>query len=181
MTQKSALVLVDVFNEFDFPGGDVLAKRALPAARALVRLRARMAKAGHPIVFANDNFGRWRSDFPQIHARCSAPHSRGREIATLLKPGDSDHFVLKPRNSAFYQTPLDSLLEYLRVSRLVVCGVAVDNCVLFTANDAHLRGLELIIPGDCVAGLSRKVEARSRDYFHEVLRAKTTVSTRLRF
>ena len=58
-----ALVLVDMINDLEFEGGAALAE---PAVRAAERIAAfkRKAKAHHiPVIYANDNFGRWRSDF----------------------------------------------------------------------------------------------------------------------
>lgn len=84
------------------------------------------------------------------------------------------------KRSAFFESPLDSLLMYLRVRRLVLTGLAVEGCVLFTANDAYLRDFELVIPRDCVAGQTRRAERRSLEYFCEVLRVRTGPSRGLR-
>jgi len=174
---RSALVIIDFINEFAFEGGERLARRALPAARATVALRDRLPR-GTPVIYANDNFGKWRSDFRQAIARCGADESRGREIVRLLNPRPEDHFVLKPRHSAFFDTPLDSLLKYLKVKRLILAGVAIDACVQFTANDAYLREFDLWIPADCVAGESRQIETETLRYFSRVLSAVTARSTR---
>ncbi len=60
---KFALLLIDVINDFDFPEADELLKYARPMARNLLRLKRRAQKAGVPVVYINDNFGRWKSDF----------------------------------------------------------------------------------------------------------------------
>ncbi|NVL67948.1 isochorismatase family protein, partial [Escherichia coli] len=58
-----ALLLIDVINDLEFDGGERLLRRALPMARKLAALVERARKAHVPIVYVNDNFGRWRSDF----------------------------------------------------------------------------------------------------------------------
>ena len=55
------------------------------------------------------------------------------------------------KHSAFYLTSLDALLQSLGVERLILCGYAGDICVLFTANDAHVREYGLFVPRDCIA------------------------------
>src|SRR5260221_6929888 len=88
------LLVIDVINDLEFPGGDVLAERALPMARALAALARRAREANVAVVYANDNFGRWRSDFHAQLRHCLDEPVRGRPIAEILRPEDSDYFVL---------------------------------------------------------------------------------------
>jgi nicotinamidase-related amidase len=69
----------------------------------------------------------------------------------LLRPSSQDYFVLKPKHSAFFSTPLELLLEHLGARDLILTGLLADSCILFTAQDAHLRGYTIIVPPDCVA------------------------------
>lgn len=148
---RTVLLLVDVINDFDFPEGDQLLRFALPAARRIASLKARMQQRGVPAIYVNDNFGRWQSDFKKQVMRCLRADSRGSEVAHLLKPERDDYFVLKPKHSGFFSTSLDVLLSYFGAERLIVTGFAADICVLFTANDAYMRDYELVIPCDCIA------------------------------
>ena len=179
-TKKTALLLIDFLNEFAFPGGTRLAARALPAAEATAALRQRMRAKSQPVIYVNDNMWRWRSDFAHIYARCADARSRGRKVAAMLPPDEQDHFVLKPKNSAFYDSPLDSLLDYLQVRRLILAGLSVESCVLFTANDAHLREYELVVAEDCVAGMNLASERRALEYFRQVLEADVRASAAIR-
>lgn len=99
----------------------------------------------------NDNFGRWRSDFRAIVRRCTRKAALGAKFVSLLTPEAEDYFVLKPENSGFYSTVLDTMLRHLEVDTLVLAGLATDNCVLYTAHDAYLRGFRLFVPTDCSA------------------------------
>ena len=113
-------------------------------------MKRRAAAAGVPIIYVNDNFGQWRSDFRQTVAHCTRRASPGRVVSRRLKPTAKDYFVLKPKHSGFFDTTLDTLLEALRIRRVILTGIAGNICVLFTANDAYMRDLKLFAPADCI-------------------------------
>jgi nicotinamidase-related amidase len=148
---QAALLLVDTINDLEFEGGELLLPGAVAMAGRLADLKRRAKRDGIPAIYVNDNFGRWRSDFRQQVAHCLDDGVRGEPVARLLAPEDDDYFVLKPMNSAFHETPLDLLLRHLGARTLILTGVAANICVLFTANDAHMRGYRVIVPEDCVA------------------------------
>ena len=108
-------------------------------AGPLARLKRRATTAGVPAIYINDNFGQWRSDFRKTVAHCTARSSPGRRVSLRLKPTSRDYFVLKPKHSGFFDTTLDTLLETLRIRRVILTGIAGNICVLFTANDAYMR------------------------------------------
>jgi nicotinamidase-related amidase len=151
-----ALLLIDVINDLEFEGGDRLLPQALVVADRLAALAARARRAGVPVVYANDNFGRWRSDFSALLTRVLSEDVRGRPLAEKLRPEPEDYVVLKPKHSAFYSTTLDLLLRYLKTRTLVLGGLTGDRCVLFTASDAYLRDFRLVIPSDGVASIDRR-------------------------
>ncbi|HEY2762156.1 MAG TPA: isochorismatase family cysteine hydrolase, partial [Pirellulales bacterium] len=124
-----ALLLIDVINDFDFPEGEQLLKRALPVAKRIRILKRRAHQAGVPVIYLNDNFGRWRSDFAAQIEHCLKPDCRGRAIAKMLKPDEQDYFVLKAKHSGFYCTALDILLAYLNIQSVILTGFAGNNCV----------------------------------------------------
>jgi nicotinamidase-related amidase len=146
-----ALLIIDMINAFDFDGAEAMLPRALAAAKATAALKQRARRAGVPVVYVNDNFGRWRSDFRSILMHCLREGVRGKPIAELLKPDEDDYFVLKPKHSGFQFTTLDVLLAHLGVETLILTGVAANFCVLFTAHDAYMRDYHLVVPSDCVA------------------------------
>jgi nicotinamidase-related amidase len=175
-TSPTALLLVDVINDMEFETGNRLLEHALPAARRLAALARRARDLGIPVIYANDNFGRWRSDFSEVVRHCLEDGVRGEPIARLLQPEPDDYFVLKPKHSAFYETTLELLLRYLEVDRVILGGFSGDICVLFTAGDAHMRDLHLHIPEDCVASANPRENARILAYMKRNLDAQTTPS-----
>ncbi len=179
-TARTALLLVDVINLFDFPGGAAFARRAVRPARNIARLRDRAHRRGIPVIYVNDNWGRWRSDFKTIVADCGRPGQPGAPIAKLLAPEPRDFFVLKPHLSGFHDTPLDTLLQAGEVQTVVVVGFAADNCVFFTAAEAHMRDYDVVVPSDCCAAEAdserRHVLGKMRKFLH----ADTSSSGRVR-
>src|SRR5690606_13634517 len=130
-----ALMIIHMINDLEFDGGERLEQRALEAARRTAALKTRCQEAGVPVIYANDNFGRWRSDFRQVVDRVLHDGVRGQPLAELLEPAGNDYFVLKPKHSAFFETTLETLLRYLGVRRLILTGITGDICVKLTAND----------------------------------------------
>jgi nicotinamidase-related amidase len=148
---EHALLLIDVINDLEFEQGNLLLRQAVPMAQRVAELKRAVGAHGVRLIYVNDNFGRWRSDFNAQIDHCLKDGVRGRPIALLLRPDKDDYFVLKPKHSGFYSTTLEVLLEYLEVHTVILTGMAANICVLFTANDAYMRDYRLIVPSDCVA------------------------------
>jgi nicotinamidase-related amidase len=173
------LLLIDVINDMEFEGGDKLLRQARPMAGALSRLRSRAKAAGIPVIYVNDNCGQWRSDFRKTIAHCLDDGVRGEPIARLLLPDDDDYFVLKPKSSAFFDTTLQTLLQHLGAEHLILTGVAADVCILFSANDAHLRDYRIIVPSDCVASNTRRETEQALRNLVKTTQTRVVVSSRL--
>src|SRR5438094_5109240 len=176
-----ALLLIDVINDMEFDDGAALGENALPAARNLARLIRRAKDAGVPVIYANDNFGKWRSDFRQQLGHVLEDGVRGEQIAKLLHPAEEDYFVLKAKHSGFYQSQLDLLIDYLQVSTVVIAGFTTDNCVLFTASDAYLRDLNIVLPPDCSAAVTKEYHERALEHMQRVFHVKAISSTDIDF
>jgi nicotinamidase-related amidase len=106
---------------------------------------------------------------------------RGQAIAEKLRPGENDYFVLKPKHSGFFSSTLEILLRYLEAKTLILTGFAGDICVLYTANDAYMRGFELHIPSDCVAAVKPTHSKRTLEFMERVLKADTRPSDKISF
>jgi nicotinamidase-related amidase len=174
-----ALLLIDVINDMDFEGSDSLVALAEPMARRLRALKRRARAAGVPTIYINDNFGKWQSDFRTLVDHCINANVPGRNVAKILKPDRKDYFVLKPKQSAFYGTTLDTLLRDLKIKKLILTGVAGDNCVLFSANDAYMREFKLFIPSDCIASETEAENQYALQLMKKVVKADIRPSTEL--
>ena len=176
-----ALLLIDFINDLEFDSAEKLFPRALAAARATAALRQRARQAGVPVVYCNDNFGKWRSDFRTLLEHCLTQDVRGRPIAELLRPDEDDYFVLKPKHSGFHSTTLDVLLAHLGATTLILAGIAGNFCVLFTAHDAYMRDFKLVVPRDCIASEEEAQDLFAVQHLAAVCKADTGASSGIDF
>jgi nicotinamidase-related amidase len=172
MPGKSALLIVDMVSEYNFPDAERILKGARKAARNIARLKQRAHAAKVPVIYVNDTAGKWESDQRAFVQRCLKPTARGRDVVELIEPS---------KHSAFFGTPLHTLLQQLKISTLILTGVTSHQCVLFTAMDAHVREYALIIPSDCLGAPSAVDNKHALYVFSHALNAKITASGRLRF
>ena len=177
----TALLLIDVINDLAFDGSEAIVEQAEPMALRLARLKRRATAAGVPAIYINDNFGRWRSDFRQTVAHCTRAASPGRNVSRRLRPATRDYFVLKPKHSGFFDTTLDTLLNALRIRRVIVTGIAGNICVLFTANDAYMRELKIYAPADCIVSNTPEDNEYALEQIGTVLKGNVAPSSSLRF
>jgi nicotinamidase-related amidase len=177
----TALLLIDVINDLAFDGSDALVAQAESMAAALARLKRRATAAGVPTIYINDNFGQWRSDFRRTVAHCTARSSPGHRVSRRLRPTARDYFVLKPKHSGFFDTTLDTLLETLRIRRVILTGIAGNICVLFTANDAYMREYRIFAPADCIVSNTAADNDHALRQIKAVLKGNVAQSGRLRF
>lgn len=170
---ENVLLLVDFINPLQFEGAKDIASAAVSASRRTAGLKRSLAASGCAVIYANDNFGIWRSEFRDLLAHCRALDGAAGEMARLLAPDASALTVLKPRHSAFYATPLELLLTQMHTRTLTVCGIAADICVQLTAMDAFQRGFRLRVPADCTAAESPERLAAALGYMERVLGCDT--------
>jgi nicotinamidase-related amidase len=171
---RSALIVIDVMNRFDFPQAPALLRQARPAGARIEALRQRYHAAGWPVIYANDNHGKWRSNFAKVVQACAHDGAPGAWLARLLEPTPQDYFVLKPEQSAFHDTPMEGLLRDLKIRRVVLAGLAGDGCVLATALDANMRGFEVRVPSDCCASPTRARNERALRVLRDSLQISTS-------
>jgi nicotinamidase-related amidase len=176
---KTALLIIDIVNDFEYPDGDKLLEQAEKMAPALAELKKKARRAGIPAIYINDNFGKWQQDFKTTLKHCLRPAAKGKTFVAKLKPDAKDYYILKPQRSAFYHTTLDLLLESMEAESLIITGLTTDICILFSANDAYMRNYELFVPRDCVCARTRKINTDSLKFIADNLKADTRASVKL--
>ena len=179
--KDTVLMLIDVITDFEFEDGDRLLRRTIPAAKKLAELKRRAHEARVPVIYVNDNFGKWQEDFKTMADRYARADAKGHKVVELLRPERDDYYVLKPHRSAFYSTTLELLLRELKARTLVITGITTDICILFSANDAYMRGYELLVPRDCVAAVEPKHTRQAMEFIERVLKADTRTSSEIIF
>jgi nicotinamidase-related amidase len=170
---KAALGIVDVITDLDFPRNTELVQQSTSLAKNIAGLKNQCRKTGIPVIYVNDNRGRWRSDSAAVVKWAMRRGSLGRAMVKRLLPRANDYVVLKPKHSPFYATPLDTLLEYLGVTTIILGGLTTESCVLLAATEAHIRDLGLVVPADCVAGLSLKTHNSALELLRSNFQADT--------
>jgi nicotinamidase-related amidase len=171
---KSALIVIDMLNEYDHEDADVLVdavRAALPAMRSLVE-RARREEA--PIVYVNDNYGDWSAGRAEIVER--AIGGRARDLVEPIAPADGTWFIAKARHSIFYETQLEYLLREHEVERVVLVGQVTEQCILYSALDAYVRRLQVAVPRDAVASIDADLADAALRMMERNMQAEVTTS-----
>jgi nicotinamidase-related amidase len=146
---KEALIVVDMLNPYEHPEAEVLARSVAEVLPQISDLIARARDRGTPIVYVNDNYGDWNSSSEELSRKAMGGRHAGLVEPILPQRGDS--FVIKARHSAFYETPLEYLLGGMEIDDLVLAGQVTEQCVLYSALDAHVRHFHCRVPRDAVA------------------------------
>ena len=128
----------DFINDLEFEGGEKMLERAVAAASRAAELKRRAKSCGVPIIYVNDDFGRWQSNFNNLIEHCLRDGVRGRSLVQRLLPEPDDYFVPKPKHSDFFSTTLDVLLDCLHARTLVLTATATNVCV-YGQRRLHVR------------------------------------------
>jgi nicotinamidase-related amidase len=146
---RTALVVIDMINPYDHADADQLVGSARDVVPRIAELIERANADDVPVIYVNDNFGSWRSNRDELVE--SALRGKHPELVEPIKPDGNSLFVVKARHSIFFQTPLEYLVSQEDIDRLVLVGQATEQCVLYSALDAHIRHLHVCVARDAVA------------------------------
>jgi nicotinamidase-related amidase len=145
----TALIVIDMLNSYEHADADKLTRsveRVLPNIESLI---ARAHEEDVLTIYVNDNFGSWRSDQDELLETALA--GEYRHLVEPIAPNEDTLFVVKARHSAFYQTPLEYLLSQEGIDRIVLTGQVTEQCILYSALDAYIRHLQVVVPRDATA------------------------------
>lgn len=146
---QSALIVIDMINTYDHDDAARLIPSVQESLPAVTGLLHRAREHDVPVIYVNDNFGQWRSHHGEIlETALKGPRA---DLVRPVAPDDASLFVVKARHSAFYETPLGYLLTQQGVDHVVLCGQVTEQCVLYSALDAHIRHLRVTVARDAVA------------------------------
>ncbi|MFI8231219.1 cysteine hydrolase family protein [Streptomyces sp. NPDC085900] len=146
---QTALIVVDMINTYDHDDADLLLPSVTDVVPRVASLLERAREQEATVIYVNDNFGEWRSHHGELLEQALAgPHAK---LVEPLVPDDSSLFVVKARHSIFFETPLNYLLSQQGIDHVVLCGQVTEQCILYSALDAHIRHLEVTVPRDAVA------------------------------
>jgi len=149
---KTALVVVDMQNDFVKDGGTLVvpdAEATLPKLQDLLDLARR---SGMKVIFTQDTHAEGDPEW-EIWPEHVREGSWGWEIVGELTPREDELVIRKVRYDAFYGTHLDHYLRVWGVDTLVICGTVANICVHYTAASAALRWFEVVVPRDATSAL----------------------------
>src|SRR4051794_28487599 len=146
---KTALIVVDMVQTYDFEDADRLIENVEQIVDPLTELIRRAKTEADHVIYVNDNFGDWHSERRRlVDEALAGEHAR---LVEAVKPADDATFIVKARHSIFYGTPLDHMLDTEGIEQIVLTGQVTEQCILYSALDAHVRNRPTIVPRDCVA------------------------------
>src|SRR4051794_3409366 len=146
---RRALVVIDMINTYDHEDAERLRESVQSVVPVIATLLDRARDPGAPVIYVNDNFGHWRSD--QRALVDDAVKSERGALVEPIVPDEDALFVVKARHSIFYETPLGYLLRQEEIDEIVMTGQATEQCILYSALDAHIRHIPVIVPREAVA------------------------------
>jgi nicotinamidase-related amidase len=146
---RTALIVTDMLNPYEHEDADKLVESVERTLPQVVALRDRAAESDALVVYVNDNHDHWESSRTQLVE--SALGGARPDLIEPIVPRDDDLFLAKTRHSIFYSTPVEHILGQEDVDHLVICGQVTEQCILYSALDAHLRHLDVTVPRDAVA------------------------------
>ena len=147
---ETALLVIDMLNSYDHDDAEPLAAGVERHLAEMVSLRDEAQRREDVLlVYVNDNYDRWDAGCEALVTR--AMNGKRPELVEPIVPTGPVPFLPKGRHSAFYQTALGHLLSIEDVKRVVLTGQVTEQCILYTALDAYLRGYEIVVPPDAVA------------------------------
>jgi nicotinamidase-related amidase len=152
---RTALIVTDMLNPYEHADADRLTRSVERSLPAMERLIARARAEGVLTIYVNDNHGAWRSSRQELVE--TALQGKHGDLVEPVAPPDDALFVVKARHSIFFQTPLEYLLGQEGVDRLVLIGQVTEQCILYSALDAYIRHLDVVVPRDAVAHIHEQL------------------------
>jgi nicotinamidase-related amidase len=148
---RTALIVIDMLTTYDFEDAEKLVPAVEETLPQMADLIERAVGEDALTVYVNDNYGDWHSNRDSLLERALA--GEHPELVKSIAPSDDSLFVIKARHSIFFQTPLEYLLGQQDVDRVVLTGQVTEQCILYSALDAYIRHLQVVVPRDAVASI----------------------------
>jgi len=149
----TALIVVDMQNDFVKPGGALVVPSAAETIPAVQRLLALARGHGLAVFYTQDTHEPGDIEFP-IWGEHVLRGSWGWRIVDELTPEAGERVIEKLRYDGFFGTSLDHELRLRGIATVIACGTVANICVLHTAGSAALRGYGVILPVDAISAIT---------------------------
>lgn len=168
--ESTAVVVIDMLNDFVLPGAPLFVPGALALANRIATFLAKARERGVPVIYVCD-----RHDPDDAEFKAWPPHcvhgTPGADVVDPLRPRTGEPCIPKRRYSGFFETNLDDLLRKFGVERLILTGLLTDICILITAIDAGQRGYQVVVPQDLVIALTEEDHRWALRHMERLVRA----------
>lgn len=180
--ERSALITVDMQNDFTLPGAPAEISGTVDILPALTRLLEGVRTRGMPIfhivrLYREDgsNADLCRRALIKAGRHIVAPGSEGAQLVKGVRPagappldaslllnggvqalGNLEWILYKPRWGAFFGTALETILRETNVDTLVFSGCNFPNCPRTSLYEASERDFRLVIASDAMSGVYRR-------------------------
>ncbi len=150
----TALVVVDMQNDFVKPAGSLVVPAAAETIPQLEQLLAAARRSSVRVAYTQDTHFEGDPEW-QIWPEHCRMGTWGWEIIDELKPGPDDLVCPKNRYDGFYGTWLEHFTSRVwQVKHMVLVGTVSNICVAHTAASAGLRWFHTVIPADGISALT---------------------------
>jgi nicotinamidase-related amidase len=167
---KRALIIIDMLQTYEHEDAEELRENVEAILPRLSDLVARAREHDAPVIYVNDSFGDWRGDRASfLEQVADGPHS---DLVKPLLPDEDALFITKARHSIFYETPLEYLLRSEEIESIVLTGQVTEQCVLYSALDAHIRHIPVVVPRDAVAHIHENLAEASLEMMERNMEAE---------
>lgn len=173
------MIIADMLNSYDHEDAAPLAESVKEKLTGVVELRRRAEEADALVVFVNDNHDSWEAGREELIEK--AMDGEHPELVDPIAPRQPVAFLAKGRHSAFYQTALDHLLSQAEIERIVLAGQVTEQCILYSALDAYIRGYEIVVPPDAVAHIDAELAEGALKMMESNMHAELTPVTDIDF
>ena len=153
--QKAAVLVVDFVRAYTTPGSALHAPPVVEAVEAtrdvLAEARARGLLVAYTKVLYQPGAldgGVFVKKVPVLQT--FVPGEPLTEIVDEVAPGPGDVVLVKQYASAFFGTPLASMLTAQGVDTIILTGCSTSGCIRATAVDGCQHGFRVIVPRQCV-------------------------------
>jgi nicotinamidase-related amidase len=151
--QTTALLVVDMQNDFVIEGGALLVPTARQTIGAIKRLLALARAQRMAIFYTQDTHEPGDPEFP-LWGEHVLRGSWGWRIIDELAPRSGERVIEKLRYDGFFGTSLDHELRTKEIKTVIVCGTVANICVLHTIGSAALRGYHVVLPIDAISAIT---------------------------
>jgi nicotinamidase-related amidase len=162
-----------MLNAYDHDDAESLVEAVRDALPNMVKLRDEAkARENVKLVYVNDNYDEWEAGRETLIER--AVNGKHPELVEPIAPEGDRPFLPKGRHSVFYETALSHVLRVEDVERVILIGQVTEQCILYSALDAYLRGFQVIVPPDAVAHIDDELAEASLKMMEKNMHAELT-------